>query len=239
MVVPVKAFTAAKVRLAGALDPFERAALARRLAGIVLAAAPPLPVIVVCDDDEVRAWAQGAGARVVWCPGRGLNGAVADGVAALRADGVSMAVVAHADLPLATRLDWVAEFPGVTLVPDRWLDGTNVLAVPSEAEFRFSYGAGSFSRHRAEARARGLPARIVRDDRLAWDVDVPADLAWPTSVGQDAGPSPVAPGTLAGVPGIVPRASSPPEAMGSTRSSSRSWVPGPEPTTSAWRSRNR
>jgi 2-phospho-L-lactate/phosphoenolpyruvate guanylyltransferase len=187
VVVPVKAFTAAKVRLAGTLDPAERADLARRMAEVVLAAAPPLPAIVVCDDDEVRAWAEAAGARVVWCPGRGLNGAVADGVAALRSDGVPMAVVAHADLPLATRLDWVAEFPGVTLVPDRRLDGTNVLAVPTEVGFRFSYGAGSFARHRAEARVRDLPARIVRDDRLAWDVDLPADLAWPSDVGPDAG----------------------------------------------------
>lgn len=182
MVVPVKAFTSAKVRLAGALDPFERADLARRMAEVVVAAADPLPVIVVCDDDEVQAWAQDAGARVVWCPGRGLNGAVADGVAALRADGVSMAVVAHADLPLATRLDWLAGFPGVTLVPDRRLDGTNVLAVPTDGGFRFSYGAGSFARHRAEARALGLPARIVCDERLAWDVDLPTDLAWPAGV---------------------------------------------------------
>ncbi len=193
VVVPVKAFTAAKVRLAGALDPIARADLARRMAEVVLAATPPLPAIVVCDDDEVRAWAEGAGARVVWCPGRGLNGAVADGVAALRADGVSIAVVAHADLPMATRFDWVAAFPGVTLVPDRRMDGTNVLAVPTEAGFRFSYGAGSFARHRAEARARGLSARIVRDDRLAWDVDLPADLAWPTGGGPDAGPSPRGP----------------------------------------------
>jgi 2-phospho-L-lactate guanylyltransferase len=101
-----------------------------------------------------------------------------------------MAVVAHADLPLATRLHWVAEFPGVTLVPDRRLDGTNVLAVPTEAGFTFAYGPGSFARHRAEAQACGLPARIVRDDRLAWDVDLPADLAWPT-VGPDAGPGPL------------------------------------------------
>src|SRR5918994_6760023 len=117
VVVPVKAFTAAKVRLAGTLEPAERASLARRMAGVVLAASAPLPVVVVCDDGEVRTWAEDAGARVVWCPGRGLNGAVADGVDALRGDGVEIAVVAHSDLPLATRLAWVADFPGVTLVP--------------------------------------------------------------------------------------------------------------------------
>jgi 2-phospho-L-lactate/phosphoenolpyruvate guanylyltransferase len=179
VVVPVKAFAAAKVRLAGVLAPEERAALARRMAGVVVAAAAPLPVIVVCDDEAVRAWAEGAGADVVWCPGRGLNGAVADGVAALAARGIERAIVAHADLPLATRLDWVADFPGVTLVPDRHHDGTNVAAVPTDSGFRFAYGGGSFARHRAEAARLGLTARLVRDPFLAWDVDLPADLAWP------------------------------------------------------------
>jgi 2-phospho-L-lactate/phosphoenolpyruvate guanylyltransferase len=197
VVVPVKAFSAAKVRLAGALDPAERAALARRMAEVVLAAADPLPTVVVCDDDEVRAWAEGAGARVVWCPERGLNGAVADGVAALRDDGVEMAVVAHADLPLATRLVWAADFPGVTLVPDRRLDGTNVVSVPTSAGFGFSYGAGSFARHRREAARLGLPARIVQDPFLAWDVDLPADLAWP---GASDGAGPVLPPRVRAVP---------------------------------------
>jgi 2-phospho-L-lactate guanylyltransferase len=100
-------------------------------------------------------------------------------VAALRAEGIATALVAHADLPLATRLAWVADFPGVTLVPDRRLDGTNVVAVPAGAGFRFSYGPGSFARHRAEAARLGLAARIVQDERLSWDVDVPSDLSWP------------------------------------------------------------
>ena len=51
-----------------------------------------------------------------------------------------------------------------TLVPDRRLDGTNVLAVPTEAGFRFAYGAGSFGRHRAEAQ-RARPARPHRPRR--------------------------------------------------------------------------
>jgi 2-phospho-L-lactate/phosphoenolpyruvate guanylyltransferase len=179
VVVPVKAFTQAKVRLASALDPGERADLARHMAEIVLLAADPLPVVVVCDDEAVRSWARRSGARVVWCPGRGLNGAVADGVAALRADGVAHAIVAHADLPLATSLAWLADFPGVSLVPDRRFDGTNVVAVPTGSGFRFSYGASSFGRHRAEAARLDLPVRIVQDPHLGWDVDLPGDLAFP------------------------------------------------------------
>src|SRR5262245_23646029 len=100
VIVPVKAFNAAKVRLVSVFDPPERAALARCMAEVVLVVVDPLFVVVVCDDDEVRAWATAAGARVVWCPGRGLNGAVADGVTALAGEGVVWAVVAHADLPL-------------------------------------------------------------------------------------------------------------------------------------------
>jgi 2-phospho-L-lactate/phosphoenolpyruvate guanylyltransferase len=198
--MPVKAFTQAKVRLASALDPGERADLARHMAEIVLLATDPLPAVVVCDDDEVRAWAERSGARVVWCPGRGLNGAVSDGVAALRADGVGLAIVAHADLPLATRLDWLADFPGVSLVPDRRFDGTNVLALPTDAGFTFSYGAGSFSRHRAEAARLDLPARIVQDPHLSWDVDLPADLAWPGAPG---------PGVRLGATGATPVGHSP------------------------------
>ena len=175
----MKAFRAAKLRLADVLDPTERQALARRLAEVVVAAAAPLPAVVVCDDDEVRDWAVGAGAQVVWCPDRGLNGAVADGVAALRDDGVATAIVAHTDLPLARELAWIAGFPGVTLIPDRRHDGSNVVAVPTAAGFEFAYGAGSFARHRAEAARLELPVRIVDDPALGWDVDLPADLAWP------------------------------------------------------------
>lgn len=179
VVVPVKDFTRAKVRLAEHLDARSRATLARDMAGIVLAAAAPLPVSVVCDDDDVRTWAESVGAEVIWTPGLGLDGAVQAGVDELGRRGVTTAVVAHSDLPLATSLAWVATTDGVTIVPDRRLDGTNVLAVPAASGFRFSYGAGSFERHRAEGLRLGLPVRVVRDARLGWDVDHPADLVLP------------------------------------------------------------
>ncbi len=179
VVIPVKDFTRAKVRLAQELDAPARASLARDMATIVVRAAAPLPVVVVCDDDDVRDWAGSVGAEVIWTPGLGLNGAVQAGVAELASRGVGTAVVAHSDLPLATSLDWVAATEGVTIVPDRRLDGTNVLAVPAAASFRFAYGAGSFARHRAEGLRLGLPVRIVRDARLGWDVDHPGDLALP------------------------------------------------------------
>jgi 2-phospho-L-lactate guanylyltransferase len=176
VLLPVKGFREAKVRLIGALDPDERAALARSMADTVVAAAGALPIAVVCDDEAVRLWAVERGADVIWAPGRGLNGAVADGVSHLASRAFERVIVAHADLPLATSLGWVGEFDGVTLVPDRHRDGTNVACVPTASGFEFAYGPGSFTRHRDEAARLGLPLRLVQDHRLGWDVDLPADL---------------------------------------------------------------
>lgn len=182
VLVPVKAFAAAKQRLGEVLDPSARVALAMAMASTVLEAAGALRTAVVCDDEEVRAWATAHGAEPIWTPGLGLNGAVAAGVAHLARRGVARVAVAHADLPLAHDLAWVAAGDGVTLVPDRHRDGTNVACVPADCGFRFAYGAGSFSAHRAEATRLGLVTRLVPDVRLGWDVDVAADLQVPADL---------------------------------------------------------
>jgi 2-phospho-L-lactate guanylyltransferase len=176
VLVPVKAFGQAKRRLHQAMDAPERAALARAMADRVIAAAAPLPVAVVCDDTDVADWARAQGALVVWEPGRGLNGAVEAGVDHLRGGGVTHVTVAHADLPRASDLAQVGEFPGITLVPDRYGNGTNVMALPTDAGFGFSYGPGSFARHRAEAHRLGLPTRVLDRPDLAYDVDEPGDI---------------------------------------------------------------
>jgi 2-phospho-L-lactate guanylyltransferase len=176
VLVPVKAFADAKLRLAPALPAPDRARLAQDMAAHVLQVARPLPVAVVCDDQAVADWARRQGALVIWEPGRGLNGAVQAGVERLATAGAQKVIVAHADLPLAGPLGWACRFPGVTLVPDRRDDGTNVACVPTESGFTFSYGPGSFQRHGAEARRLGLGLRVVREPLLGHDVDVPADL---------------------------------------------------------------
>lgn len=176
VLVPVKSFAKAKLRLAGALDPGERRRLAEDLANRVLDAAAGMATFVACDDAAVAGWATSRGVEVLWTPGLGLSGAVASGVQALAARGFDLAVVSHADLPLIRTLSGIGEEGAVTLVPDRRLDGTNVACVPTSSGFEFSYGPGSFSRHAAEARRLGLPLRVVRDPRLASDLDLPDDL---------------------------------------------------------------
>lgn len=185
VVIPVKAFHAAKGRLASVLEPAARAALARSMASAVVRAAAPLPVTVVCDDEAVALWAREVGVQVAWTPGLGLDGAVEEGVRVVEAAGATRVVVAHADLPLARGLAVLAQ-PGaveptaITLVPDRHGDGTNVVVLPARCGFRFAYGPGSFARHRAEAVRVGRAVHVVHDAHLGWDVDHPADLDLPS-----------------------------------------------------------
>lgn len=176
VVIPLKSFDVAKGRLADSLSPEERSLLARRMALGVIAAAEPLPTWVVCDDHDVAAWAMHTGARVIWRSEPGLNRAVTAAVDFLARLGFDRAIIAHGDLPLAVELAWVGEFDGVTIVPDRRGEGTNVLAVPTGRGFVFAYGTDSAPKHRVEAERLSLPVRIAADEQLGWDVDTPEDL---------------------------------------------------------------
>ena len=177
VLIPVKGFHQAKRRLGSALSDPDRIQLVRAMAAHVVAACAPLPVAVVCDDEDVAQWASEVGATVMWEPGQGLNGAVRAGVERLARAGARWVTVAHGDLPRARGLGALPPFEGVTLVPDRKDDGTNVLRLPASSDFRFAYGPGSFRAHREEAARLGLSVRVLRKPDLAYDVDWPADVA--------------------------------------------------------------
>lgn len=200
VLIPVKAFTRAKLRLSTVLDPALRAELARTMADHVVAAAAPLPVVVVCEDDAVAEWARSVGARVEWTPRLGLNGAVQEAVRRCAAHGTRRAVVCHADLPFARGLAALADADDdeVVLVADRRGQGTNVASVPTGAGFEFAYGVGSFPRHLAEAERLGLRVRVLDSEHLGWDVDEPDDLQIPSRLGD--GSALVVDGVLQGRP---------------------------------------
>lgn len=176
MLVPLKSFTQAKARLSSSLGDAERVALVKSLAVRVIAAAGNEPTFVVCDDGTVADWSVDQHATAIYAPGLGLNGAVTAGVALLARLGFELAVVAHGDLPFVSGLDRFGTPGEIAIAPDRRDDGTNVIALPALAPFRFSYGPGSFGRHVQEAARLGLPSTVVRDARLSTDVDVPDDL---------------------------------------------------------------
>ena len=175
VIVPIRSFVGALSRLTGILGETRCRDLMRLMASRVVAAADGLPVHVATDDAEVADWALGLGAAVVRAGRPGLTTAVSAAVDQLASAGVERVVVAHADLARARTLR-PAVGPGLTIVPDRQRDGSNVLCVPAAAGFRFSYGPGSFERHVAEAHRLGLGVTVVEDDSLAADIDHPEDL---------------------------------------------------------------
>ncbi len=178
-VIPIRAFALGKARLSASLDGTERAALAQRWAEQVAHASAPMPMLVVSSDPDVRSWATGLGIEVLDDPGT-LDGAATAGRDHFRAAGYGRVVIAHADLPRAHDLIRLARDgtqPIVGIVPCHRDDGTPVLSVPAASDFQFAYGPGSFRRHAAEARRRQLGVRVVRDADLAFDVDLPDDLA--------------------------------------------------------------
>ena len=179
VLVPVKAFTQAKQRLADVLSPDERRRLARILAEGVLGVANDVPIFVVCDDEEVREWAMACGAKPLWTAELGLNGAVDDGVRSIAAQGFDHVIVSHADLPLPESLTSVARRGTATFVPDVVRDGTNVMSFPLDRPVPAAYGPGSFKRHCDSARTIGLPIEVRADARLALDIDVASDLTHP------------------------------------------------------------
>jgi 2-phospho-L-lactate guanylyltransferase len=178
VVVPLRSFALGKVRLAQALDNDARRELSRTMAERVVAAAGTRPLVIVSSAPEVIAWARALGLAQIADPGS-LDGAAIAGREWIRERELARVVVMHADLPLATSLDGIADdadAPIAVLVPDHHHDGNPVLAVPAAVDFGFGYGPGSCARHAAEARRLGLEVRIVEDHALGFDVDDESDL---------------------------------------------------------------
>jgi 2-phospho-L-lactate/phosphoenolpyruvate guanylyltransferase len=176
VLIPVKAFASAKQRLSTQLSAAQRIEMAHMLGSIVIAAAAPLPVFVVCDDDEVAQWATANGAGVSRQDGTGLNGALFGALVDVARFGFDHAVIVHADLPHAHDLIDFVVADTIVLVPDRHGDGTNVLSMPLPAPLTPRYGASSFRHHHDAAIASGWNTKVIRSPDLGWDIDTPADL---------------------------------------------------------------
>ncbi len=185
VVVPIKSFTEAKQRLSSTLEHVQRAELAASMAKHVLSQLTDQHVVVVGNDEEVRALAISCGAGVLDDVGGGLNRALEAALSHLRADGVRRATIVHADLPQATPLSNIMNplhlgGRDVLLIPDKRADGTNVLSIPLTEPFALSYGIGSCRKHLQETsrsnRIQRLLPIVVLNRAFAHDVDVPADL---------------------------------------------------------------
>jgi 2-phospho-L-lactate guanylyltransferase len=187
--IPAKGFANAKQRLSAWLSADERALLAETMLRDVLAetlAARGLEAVyVVTGTARVRAIADSLGAQVI-VEGKetGETGAVTFALAELKRRGFAAALIIPADMPLARAADIesvVAEAPRgedrfALLVPSHDRMGTNalLLAPPDAIGLRFGYD--SFTYHVGQAVDRGLPLKLVENERIALDIDEPQDL---------------------------------------------------------------
>ena len=85
-------------------------------------------------------------------------------------------MISHGDLKQPSGLPSLFEMKGIVIVPDSKLDGTNVLVLPTDIEFTFSYGRDSYTKHLDLAERTGLPVSTVKDSKFSFDLDEPDDL---------------------------------------------------------------
>jgi 2-phospho-L-lactate guanylyltransferase len=187
VVVPAKSLSRGKSRLRPVLDDGARASFARRLLEHVLAVLATCDldgVLVATDGDDVADLARARGACVRRDAGDGpLSAVVDDALADVAARGARAAVVLMADLPRVEARD-VRELVGaldacdVALVCDHLGRHTNALALAPPTAIATCFGRErSFALHREAARAAGLRVTVVENERIAFDVDGPGDLA--------------------------------------------------------------
>ena len=184
VLVPVKRLDDAKSRLAGALAPADRRALALAMLGDVLAAVgrsrSAASLSVVTGDPEAAAAARLGGATARDDEGRPWNAALMGAIADLP-EGAPVAIVAG-DLPLLEPGDvdaLVEALDGTAVVVGRAHDGgTNALALGPPGAIAPHFGEpASAALHARLAREAGYEPVVLDRPGLALDIDTEADLA--------------------------------------------------------------
>jgi len=186
-VVPVKALSSSKQRLAPALgarrEAFARALLAQTLSALA-GSRSVAGVLVVTADGEVADEARQAGAEVLQ-EEADLNTACAHGLAEVRRRGADVCAIFHADLALLSP-------NGVDALICSYLEcrriegdsvigivrcakgtGTNAVLVDPKQPFTPAFGPASFATHQLAAGSR---AKELQSEETAFDVDTVVDL---------------------------------------------------------------
>lgn len=180
--VPVKALDRSKGRLSAVLSPLERATLALAMLEDVLDAClehAGWDTWVISPDEAVLEVA--ATRRAIPVPEeRGPLGQAIHQIEALskERDADALAIL-PGDLPLITgaALGRALHTIGpVILSPSGDGIGTSLLLRRPPRSIPARFGPDSFARHRQLAEAKGLPVAVVREETLAFDLDLPSDI---------------------------------------------------------------
>jgi 2-phospho-L-lactate/phosphoenolpyruvate guanylyltransferase len=186
ILIPCKALSEGKSRLSQLLSARARYELCAFLLDQTLRLAKLLAlsdhIWVVTADDAAATLARSGGVAVIRDRARDLNGALSQGRDHIfqRNPAVDNGLlILPTDLPLAdeTAIAKVFGETAVSLAGDIGRGGTNLLFLQGDAafEFPFSFGPGSFARHREIAHRAGYSISIVNDPTFAFDLDEPQD----------------------------------------------------------------
>jgi 2-phospho-L-lactate guanylyltransferase len=187
LLLPIKDLRNAKQRLAGALTPEERFALAQAMLADTIRAVRGVrhaeKIFVVTNYPPAIEAAQENGWEVLQEELQISESVSVDtasrqcqerGVTALLRLPLDVPLVRAADVDELLALECAA--PGVVIVPSRDGTGTNAILRSLPTLFPSHFGTGSFAKHCGEAQHAGAQIFVRRNARLEMDVDDEADL---------------------------------------------------------------
>ena len=187
-VIPVKRFSAAKLRLAPILNAGERAELARTMFEDVLDTLKQCEdvvseIIVVTSDFDAAASARHRGLTVVLDePECGINAAITHAIDTISPVADSGLVVIPSDIPQVSRTAVaraaaaIEKSPSLAIVEAADDGGTNLFALRPIGAVPPLFGQRSFALHRSAALRAGIPVQTLRIPELSLDIDRPANL---------------------------------------------------------------
>ncbi|MFO1302162.1 MAG: 2-phospho-L-lactate guanylyltransferase [Burkholderiales bacterium] len=188
-VVPVKELTQAKTRLAPALPPEARVALARAMLDDVLAALAATRglegIALVTVDPFAEQLASRHGARVLRDGARdGHTGAVTAAARILDGESRRTMITIPGDVPAVTAQEVERVLaahraaPSFAIVPAHDRRGSNAVVLSPPTAVPLAFGSDSFAPHLEAARRCNIePVVVEAVPGLARDVDGPEDLA--------------------------------------------------------------
>lgn len=185
-IIPVKPLKNAKSRLSPVLLPNQRFELAqamlRHVLSVTTSIQPITGALVISRDTKALAVAREFGAKTLQEGAiSNLNPALLRATMVVKSWRANAVLVLPADLPFVKAEDikamiQLADERSLVIATDRQQDGTNALLVQPPGAIEYDYGTGSYQRHISLAGAAGLRVVVHHSDRMALDIDVPADL---------------------------------------------------------------
>ena len=185
-IVPVKPLRRGKSRLSAILSEEERNQLNQHLFTHTIEVLKKVDaisdILVVSRDSYVLTQSREMGVRTVTENGTPeLNNALLRASLFSKNFSTEGVLIVPADLPLLTAQD-VDDFlqqrtqpPMIVITPDRRQEGTNMLLIDPPDLLTFSFGKNSFHRHCSLAESRGAHVIVHESERIALDLDIPAD----------------------------------------------------------------